>query len=71
VNDGGKFNKVSLRVKDDFSFMLSKYAELFVNTDKLKKEILLEELQKFRVQNTSQLEIDKITNDNLLAKKRQ
>lgn len=44
------------KMKDDFSFMLTKYAEIFVNTDKLKKEILLEELSKFRELNKIEIE---------------
>lgn len=50
---------VEERIKNDFNFILSKNAELFVNSDQLKKELLLEELNKFR--ETNKLELENIT----------
>lgn len=46
------------RTKQDFNFMLIKFAETFVNNDELRKQALLEELTRFR--NTNKYEIENL-----------
>ena len=36
------------RIKNDLNFVVSKYAEAFVNSDSLRRQLLLEELSKFK-----------------------
>src|SRR3990167_6458876 len=46
------------RIKNDMTFMISKYAESFVEADQLRKQMLLEDLNRSRSINDSQLELE-------------
>lgn len=53
-----RITPIQERTKEDFNLMLIKFAESFVNNDELKKQVLLEELMKFR--NTNKLEVENL-----------
>lgn len=50
------------RIKNDLNFVVSKYAEAFVNSDSLRRQLLLEELSKFKEITAQTLENKMLTN---------
>jgi hypothetical protein len=57
------------RTRQDFNYMLIKFAETFVNNDELRKQALLEELTKFR--NANKLEIENLIVREEVARKQE